>query len=134
METRLYCCDYCKKEFLPTRRKVQKFCSNSCRSKSHHQKTKVSKALSTLKGVTKTEKTSIDKISLAGVGNSAIGNLAVNLAEKLLTAEENKPATKKDIQSIANKLKRYHLIKNMRPNFNGQRPYFDVELGVLLYL
>jgi hypothetical protein len=85
-------------------------------------------------GDTKTEKTSIDKMSLAGVGNSAFGNLAVNLVEKLLTAEENKPATKKDIQSNTNKLKRYHLVKNMRPNFNGELAYFDVERRMVVYL
>ena len=36
METYLYTCQHCFKEFVPTRRRVHKFCSDSCRV-SHHQ-------------------------------------------------------------------------------------------------
>ena len=36
METYLYTCKHCNKEFRPTRRGVQKFCSDSCRV-GHHQ-------------------------------------------------------------------------------------------------
>jgi hypothetical protein len=133
METRLYNCEYCKKDFLPSRRKVQKFCARSCRVKSHHQKTRTSKALTTINSGVQTEKTSIEKMSLAGVGNSAIGSAAVDLIKHAFTSEENKHATKKDIQNIAVKLQRYQKVRNMNPNFNGQLPYFDIEYGFLVY-
>jgi|GEM_PF-3217928 len=45
MERRLYECEYCKKDFLPVRRQVQKFWFSSYRSKSHRQKTKPSNKL-----------------------------------------------------------------------------------------
>lgn len=134
METRLYRCEYCRKEFLPTRRKVQKYCSNSCRSKSHHQKTKLNNKVNEIeKDKNTTNKTSIEKISLAGVGNAAIGNAAVDLLKYAFTKEENKPATKSDIKNLEKKLNRYHKINNMKPNFIGQLPYFDIELGVIVY-
>jgi pyridoxal/pyridoxine/pyridoxamine kinase len=133
METRYYRCDYCRKEFLPTRRNIQKFCSNSCRSKSHHQKTKISKAISISNSEAKIEKTSIRKMSLAGVGDAAAGTMVVKLAEEFFTHEENKPATKKDLQNLANKIQRYHRVKNMQPNFSGQLPYFDMESKQVVY-
>jgi hypothetical protein len=133
METRLYECEYCKIEFLPARRKVQKFCSNSCRSKSHHQKTKKGNKLTTLNLEAKPTKTSIDKMSFAGVGNAAVGNLAVEAIKSIFISEENKPATKKDIQNLVDKFQRYRRIHNMQPNCNGQLPYFDLLLGIWIY-
>lgn len=133
METRLYKCEYCRKEFLPVRRRVQKFCSNSCRSKSHHQKVKSRDKIEVGKLENKIAKTSIDKLSMAGIGNAAIGSAAVDLLKFSFTKEENKPATKSDIKNLAKKLKRFQIINNMKPNFIGQLPYFDIELSVVIY-
>ncbi|WP_299160251.1 hypothetical protein [uncultured Tenacibaculum sp.] len=108
METRLYKCEYCRKEFLPVRRRVQKYCSNSCRSKSHHKKAKSTDKIEVDKLGNKTTKTSVEKLSIAGVGNAAIGSAAVDLLKYAFTKEENKPATKSDIKNLAKKLKRYH--------------------------
>jgi hypothetical protein len=58
-------------------------------------------------------------MSLAGVGNLAIGSAAVDLIKHAFTSEENKPATKKDIQNLAIKLQRYQKVRNMNPNLNG---------------
>jgi hypothetical protein len=44
------------KKTLPARRKVQKFCSTSCRVKSHHQKTKPSNKLKIVNLENQTEK------------------------------------------------------------------------------
>lgn len=133
METRLYRCEYCRKEFLPTRRKVQKYCSNSCRSKSHHQKTKINNKVKEVKKEKKEAKTSIEKVSLAGVGNAALGNAAVDLLKYAFTKEENKPATKRDIKNLEKKLNRYHRINNMNPNSTGAFAYFDIELGIIIF-
>ena len=133
METRLYKCEYCKKDFLPARRKVQKFCSTSCRVKAHHQKTKMSLKLMIPRSEKQTGTTSIDKMSFAGVGNAAIGTAAVDLLKLAFTSEENKPATKKDVQNLATKLERFQRVQNMNPNSFGRFPYFDRELSVLVY-
>jgi hypothetical protein len=65
--------------------------------------------------------------------NAVAGITAVNALTAIFTKEENKPATKKDIQNLAGKIQRYHPVKNMQPNFSGQLPYFDMELGFLVY-
>ena len=133
METRLYNCEYCKKDFSPARRKVQKFCSTSCRVKSHHQKTKISNKLATSNSENQTKKRSIDKMSSAGVGNAAAGIVAVDLLKHAFTKEENKPATKKDVQNLATKLQRFQRVNNMNKDPFGKLPYFDNVLGVLVY-
>lgn len=134
METRLYNCEYCRIDFLPTRRKVQKFCSNSCRSKSHHQKTKKGNKLPALNLEAKPSKISIDKMSFAGVGNAAAGKLAVEVIKSIFISEENKPATKGDLKQITKRLERYQKIKNMTPNQFGHSPFFDNKLEILVYL
>ncbi|SDB52202.1 hypothetical protein SAMN03097699_1886 [Flavobacteriaceae bacterium MAR_2010_188] len=80
METsRYYQCKYCFQDFEPKRRRVQKFCSNSCRSKAHHAK-KQAKDLksktSTLPSknfefpkIKKEPKKSSETITAAGIGN-----------------------------------------------------------------
>jgi hypothetical protein len=72
-------------------------------------------------------------MSFTGVGNAVIGTAAADLLEFAFTSEENKQAIKKDIQNLVTKFQRSHRIHNMKPNFNGQLPYFDVELGVVIY-
>jgi hypothetical protein len=108
METRNYQCYYCKKEYLPKRRGVQKFCSNSCRVRSHQLKNKpTGKATksTTLSMVANNntpefQKTKIDQISLSGVGNAAIGSGVIELTKAIFTSKEDQPATRKDIERI----------------------------------
>ena len=33
MENYLYVCEYCSKQYKPNRRKTQRYCSNSCRTR-----------------------------------------------------------------------------------------------------
>ena len=72
-------------------------------------------------------------MSMAGVGNAAAGNGLVMVAKHLLTKEENRPATKGDLKRMSLKWERYQFIKNMNPNIKGQKPYFDNELGFVVY-
>ncbi|WP_047547277.1 hypothetical protein [Psychroserpens sp. Hel_I_66] len=138
-DSEFYICKYCYQEFTPKRRRVQKFCSNTCRSKAHHaRKTKK------VSGITKSEKLSVpdnipapkkEGMSMAGVGNAATGTLAAQALTKLFTKESNKPATKGDLIQLVEKLNgRYHLITNMNPNFKGEYPYFDLVDGILIYI
>ncbi len=134
MDTKEYSCEYCHEHFIPKRRYVQRFCSTSCRVKAHHQKTK--KSNDKLMGAENKnqDKTKIEKMSLAGVGNAAAGTFAANLLNNVFTSGENKPATKKDLKNLEQKLNRYQKITNLPPNTLGQTPYFDMELKKVVYL
>ena len=138
MGKRHYNCQYCEKEYIPKRRKVQKFCSNSCRVSFHRFKN-VGLALKKSEVQIKEEKqepqkTKIEQVSASGVANSAIGTGIVELAKNIFTPEENKPATKGDILKLGASLKRYHQIKNLPPNSIGQFPYFDLHTNEVIYL
>ena len=86
---KLYTCEYCYNEFEPTRRRVQKYCSNTCRSKAYHYRKAVPNTLpaSQLKNenisTTSTpSKTKTETISAAGIGNAAAGGVfKYNLSE-----------------------------------------------------
>ena len=134
MDNYLYRCQYCGKDYKPNRRKKQKYCSNSCRTRAFV--TKNSTGLSIVKKDTeKKEPLKVEKMSLAGVGNAAVGTLAIQLATNLLTSEENKPATKKDIQNLSASLKRrYHPILNAATNHDGSKAYYDMETKNIVYL
>ena len=74
-------------------------------------------------------------MSWVGVGNAAAGNLAANMAVSLFTSNENKPATKKDINNLVNKLKqRYHPILNIPQRQDGAKPYYDVETNYYVFI
>jgi Fe-S-cluster-containing dehydrogenase component len=134
MEKYLYTCQYCSKEYKPNRRRQQKYCSNSCRTRAF--------VIRKIKGLNlpstenkNTEEKKIETMSWAGVGNAAAGTLAVNLATSIFTKEENKPATKKDIKEVKNLLMtRYHNIKNVPNRSDGARPFYDVQTQSMVYL
>ena len=138
MENRTYTCQYCKKDYVPKRRGVQKFCSASCRVSSHRFKNVESELKSTNLQIKSEDqvpnKIKVDQVSTAGVANSAIGSGIADLLISAFTSEENKPATRGDIARLASNLKRYHKIKNLQPNQMGQFPYFDLTEGIVVYL
>ena len=137
METKLYTCAYCFEEFKPTRRRVQKYCSNSCRSKAYHLRTNNSNKESKLPianpiGFAKQKK---EKMSYAGTGNAVAGSLLADGIKNMFTAEQNKAATKGDLKKLLDELqKRYHPIKNMPTNQMGQEPYYDINTQQVVYL
>lgn len=134
MEKYLYTCQYCSKDYKPNRRRQQKYCCNSCRTRAF--------VIRKIKGLNlpstenkNTEEKKIETMSWAGVGNAAAGTLAVNLATSIFTKEENKPATKKDIKEVKNLLMtRYHNIKNVPNRSDGARPFYDVQTQSMVYL
>lgn len=134
MENYYYTCQYCGKDFKPKRRKVQKFCCNSCRTRACNSKKQLMLAKPETSS-TKSDSNKIDKMSLAGIGNAAAGTIAVNALASLLTREENKPATKKDIKEIKELLlERYHEVLNMQLDAYGNKPFFDIETNTIVYL
>jgi len=144
METYLYTCNHCDKEFIPKKRRTQKFCKDSCRV-SHHQCNKrlqqvVPDSLAGSKELKpkkkkgkKRRKEKKEGMSLTGIGDAAVGTLIVDKLTGMLTPEQNKPATKGDIVKLANYLTRYHLIENMVSNDIGQKPFLDIETGLVVY-
>ncbi|MFC0604265.1 hypothetical protein [Winogradskyella pulchriflava] len=116
---------------------MQKYCSNTCRSKAFHARKINALTTQTDQGIVPldTPTPQQESLSLAGISNAAAGVLAVEGVKRLLTKEENKPATKKDLAQLVEKLSnRYHLIKNMNPNAQGAYPYFDLLEGKIVYL
>ena len=143
MEKYLYICKFCQKEFEPTRRKAQKFCSATCRSKNHHHKNiitnKTSKEIEP-KTFKKPEKNKIviEKMSPAAVGNAVLGNLAANavtaVAKEVFVSEKNKPATKGDIQELKDLINtRYFEVHNIKPDPWGRKAYFDLSTNKIVY-
>lgn len=135
MEKYLYTCQYCSKEYKPKRRRKQRFCSNSCRTNAFNLKNKnISVQKTENKGI-ENKPQKIEKMSWAGVGNAAAGTLAVNVLAGLLTSDENKPATKKDLNQLKNALSlRYHRILNLQNDIYGNLPYYDIETKTVVYL
>ncbi|MDA0178414.1 hypothetical protein OOZ35_13010 [Mesoflavibacter profundi] len=134
LEPKHYTCNYCQQDFVPKRRRVQKYCSNSCRSSAYQlRKGNISNLPATNSIIPITEQN--DKMTLAGVGNAAVGSMVAGGLVKLFTNEKNKPATKGDIDLLIQKLGgRYHLVKNLQPNAQGALPYFDFKEGIIVYL
>ncbi|WP_370214962.1 hypothetical protein [Mesoflavibacter profundi] len=133
LEPKHYRCNYCQQDFIPKRRRVQKYCSNSCRSSAYQlRKGNISNLPATNSTIPITEKN--DKMTLAGVGNAAVGSMVADGLVKLFTKEKNKPATKGDINLLLQKLGgRYHLVKNLQPNALGALPYYDLIEGIIVY-
>ena len=132
MDRYTYECNYCGVKYTPRRRFVQKYCSNSCRVNAYTKRKKLKQDLP----VSEKERALPVKsqMSWSGIGNAAVGSLATNLATSLFTKEENKPATKGDIQKLLKgEMKKVILVKNIPPRMDGARAYFDTSLQILIY-
>lgn len=132
MDSFIYKCHYCGGEYEPKRRFKQKYCSSSCRVNAFKMRKKSAQALAVHKKA-KTG-TQIDKMSWSGIGNAAVGNIAVNMATRILTREEDKPVTKGDIKKLIGvKEDRFLPIKNAPLRNDGARPYFDTRTQLIIY-
>jgi hypothetical protein len=130
-------CLHCNDDYTPTRRGVQKFCSKSCKSRywylKQNFKGKVEKSITERNDAKQNSK--VETMSLAGVGNAAAGVAVVETAKYLLTAPENKPATKKDIQELKALIKgRYLPVNNAEKDAMGRSAFYDVETGNVVFL
>jgi hypothetical protein len=137
MESYNYKCEYCSKLYTPRRRKVQKYCSSTCRVKAHFQRNKqlVSKKETGLSNEVNSDNKKKDTINLAGIGNAAIANVATDALISFLTPEDNKPATKGDLKKLLAQFKnRYVKIENMPKKLDQTEAFFDNERKVIVYL
>lgn len=140
---KLYTCNYCYSEFEPTRRRVQKYCSNTCRSKAYHARktttntptTQTNSSISTTLDSPPTETNKIESMSASGVGNATAGALIADGLKSLITSNKNKPATKGDLDDLKLLLtNRYLPINNMQQDQYGRSPFYDVETRGVVYL
>lgn len=142
METFKYYCNYCQKEYVPKRRGIQKFCSNSCRSRSHQIKKKTSNYLAKTKSELKEKEQQQNqyqpKVNLPDITNTVIGVTIVELIKNALASFQNKTVTKADIQRLENIVKnnsqRYFLVKNQNMRYYGKFPYFDIETQTVVHI
>ena len=137
MEKYNYRCEYCSKEYIPRIRKIQKYCSNTCRSKAYFQKQKqlVSEKVIGLSKEHDSDSSKKETINMAGIGNAAIANVATAALKSLLTPEDNKPATKGDLKKLLAQFKnRYVRIENLPKKLDQTEAYFDNEKKEIVYL
>ena len=148
METHKYICNYCFEQYIPRRRYVQKYCSNSCRSKAYHRRqvennktidnpdkidTTITELPLTPIEIITQEKSSIESMSLPGIGNAALGTLAADLIKFFAKGEGNQPATRNDIRTLLSNIGKYHIITNLPKNEFGESPYFDLDTNTIFY-
>ena len=135
-----YNCHYCGKSYEPKRRYVQLYCCTSCRVSAHKRRKKMSSTLPK-NGLSLPQKeiNNKQKISMAGIGNAAIANIATDLAKNIFTREENKPATRGDIGDIKALLneqpkQRYLPVYNAAIRNDGTTAYYDTISKQVVYL
>ncbi|WP_435133036.1 hypothetical protein [Formosa sp. A9] len=140
MENEFYTCKYCFEQFKPKRRRAQKYCSNTCRSKAYHSR-KIKPSIVPVREDVKVPdmmpqpKQKVEAVSAPGVINSALGTAAVDGLKAVFTPEKQKHATKGDLDVLASKITgRYHLVKNMKALADGRKPFYDMETGQVVYL
>jgi hypothetical protein len=137
MESYNYKCEYCSKKYTPRRRKVQKYCSSTCRVKAHFQRNK-QLVITKETGMSKEGNSDHKKkktINFVGIGNAAIANVTTDVLKNFFTSEDNKPATKGDLKKLLAQFKsRYDKIENMPKKLDQTEAYFDNEKKVVVYL
>ena len=135
-DSRYYRCDFCYKEFEPKRRRVQKFCSNTCRSKAWQEKQQQNNKPIVIenKPLDRVVASNQDKITLPGITNAAIGTATVDAIKYAFTPEDKKAATRGDLKVLLQTLEgRYHPINNLHKDEFNRKPYYDIIDKVLVY-
>jgi len=134
MEKGNYICELCYKEYEPTKRGVQRFCSSKCRKKFHYhlKKNNLSEIPKTSSPIVESnnQKNETEGMSLSGVGNSYFGALGamatIEVGKKFLSHQE----TKKEENSV---IKRFIPVLNIPNGPRNGKPYFDLEKQHLIY-
>lgn len=133
-----YICFYCHKEYRPTKRGKQKYCSTSCRV-AHFNANKKLKNLSTIENTSKeiaTEtKKDTPKVNLPDITNAAIGHAASSAIISMFTPKNQKAVTKQDLENFKANYNggRYRPVLNCPPNEIGQTAYFDLEKNEVIF-
>lgn len=136
MEKGKYKCVLCENEFEPTKRGLQRFCTSKCRKKYHYHLTKkvglFPAQLKATEIVVAEKKNKIEEMSMAGVGNAAIGSFAAIAATEL--AKNIFAAPKPKLNDEVNNNQRLLPVLNLAKRPDGSRPFFDVKQQILIYI
>ena len=136
MEKGNYICELCNKEYEPTKRGVQRFCSSKCRKKfNYHLKKGKSRLPIKLKNteIIKVQKqeNKIEKMSLSGVGNAFWGGFLANVVTEL---GKNILSSKELNADGINTNLRYLPVLNLPKGPRNSTAYFDLEKQHLIYV
>ncbi|HSI68846.1 MAG TPA: hypothetical protein VK941_01330 [Gillisia sp.] len=135
MEKYQYICHYCGKEYVPGRRRVQKYCRTSCRVNAYNERIKKT-APPSEKGLSVPQKENLVQpgISLGGIGNAAIAYVATDLAKSVFIKEDNKPATKGDLKALLTQnQERYLPVVNAPQKSDGTKAFYDSVSKIIVY-
>ncbi|SFN55913.1 hypothetical protein SAMN04487989_1011235 [Bizionia echini] len=133
-----YTCNYCFKEYKPTKRGRQKFCTTSCRVAHFNAKKKIKQ----LQTIEKTSKETITepqkdtpKVNLPDITNAAIGHAASSAIISFFTPKNKKPVTKQDLDNLKTTIQggRYRPVLNCPQNDKGETAYFDLERNEVIF-
>jgi hypothetical protein len=145
-ETYTYLCHYCQKEYIPKKRKVQKFCSAGCRVRAHQVKNKDREFNKELENDNTGQNADADNqeksntnepvkvkntVNLPDVTNSFLGTFAAIKVQQLLTKDSKKSITKADMETYKNleNGNRYRKVQNWPTN---EHVYFDTLNDILV--
>ena len=138
METGNYICHLCEKEYEPTKRGIQRFCTSKCRKKFSYHKTKVKAELqlnSSKEQLNLAKPYDPNKMTYGGVKEVLAANLlydgAKYLGKKIFTPPENKNEEKKFGEGYIPKLIK---IKNFPTRLDGSVAYFDTQTDQIVYV
>ncbi|SFS79189.1 hypothetical protein [Lutibacter maritimus] len=139
METGNYICHLCKKEYEPTKRGKQRFCSSKCRKKYSYHKTKLR-----LQSKSPNEKLNLGKpynpneMTFGGVKDAFIANAVYDgakfVVKKMFSNTENANDLNKNHQISNIQKLRFIKIKNFPVSYDGSVAYFDTETEQIVYV
>ncbi len=133
-----YTCNYCFKEYKPTKRGRQKFCTTSCRVAHFNAKKKI-KQLQTIENTSKETITEpqkdTPKVNLPDITNAAIGHAASSALISFFTPKNKKQVTKQDLDNLKTTIQggRYRPVLNCPQNDKGETAYFDLERNEVIF-
>lgn len=133
-----YTCHYCFKEYIPTKRGRQKFCTTSCRvacfNANKNKESKFSNNI-TSNEVGSQNKKGSSKVNVADIANAAIGHAASSILLNIFTPKSKKPITKQDLDNLKATFQgeRYRPILNCPPDAQGQNAYFDLNTNEVIF-
>ncbi|WP_417212506.1 hypothetical protein [Bizionia sp.] len=133
-----YNCNYCDKEYKPTKRGKQKFCTTSCRVAFFNANKKLKEIQAVDNALKVKDNETINngpKVNLPDITNAAIGHAASSILTNLFTPKSKKPVTKQDLEDF--KLKyhggRFRPVLNCPQNDKGETAYFDLERNEVIF-
>jgi hypothetical protein len=137
-KTYFYTCNHCYKEYKPTKRGKQKFCSTSCRVANFNANKKFKRISTTINKtaeIVSQTKIDVPKVNLPDITNAGLGYTGALLLKSILTPNNKKAVTKQDLEDFKANYHggRYRPVLNCPPNEIGERAYFDLEKNEVVF-